>query len=136
MEITYHHTDIDRVAQEVLTHWHTPILLFEAPMGAGKTTFIKALCQTLGVKEAISSPTFSLVNCYMDSKNNPIYHFDLYRLNSLEEALDIGIEDYLDSGHRCLIEWPDKIRQLLPKTIQTIRINADDTSTRTLQLEG
>ena len=113
-----------------------PILLFEAPMGAGKTTFIKALCHTLGVKEAISSPTFSLVNCYMDSKKNPIYHFDLYRLNSLEEALDIGIEDYLDSGHRCMIEWPDKIRQLLPKTIQIIRIKTDDTSTRTLQLEG
>lgn len=92
---------------------HT-ILCFEGEMGAGKTTFIKALCQHLGVTDDISSPTFSLVNEYRNAHNQPIYHFDFYRLNDPREAEDIGAAEYFDSGYLCLIEWPSRIEALLP----------------------
>ncbi|AII54099.1 tRNA (adenosine(37)-N6)-threonylcarbamoyltransferase complex ATPase subunit type 1 TsaE [Hymenobacter sp. APR13] len=91
------------------------IVCFEGEMGAGKTTFIKALCVSLGVPEGeVSSPTFSLVNEYRDARNQPIYHFDFYRLNHPGEAEDIGALEYFDSGYLCLIEWPSRIEALLP----------------------
>lgn len=90
------------------------IVCFEGEMGAGKTTFIKALCRSLGVQEAVSSPTFSLVNEYRTAQQQPIYHFDFYRLDNPAEAEGIGALEYFDSGYLCLIEWPSRIAGLLP----------------------
>lgn len=87
--------------------------LLRGELGAGKTTLTKEICKQLGVEEIVNSPTFSLVNTYELPNGTPVYHFDLYRLRDLEEALDIGFEEYLDSGYICLIEWPDKIEPLL-----------------------
>lgn len=93
----------------------TDIFLFRGEMGAGKTTLIRVLCEALGVMDDISSPTFSLVNTYEGSEG-PIHHFDLYRINGPDELLDIGIEEYLDSGYLCLVEWPEVAPDLFPKS--------------------
>ena len=108
------------------------IMLYGA-MGAGKTTFTKAFCYYLGVKNATSSPTFSLVNDYVFKENNiekHIYHIDLYRLKNLDEALDIGIEDYLYDDNYCLIEWPQIIEPLLDETVLKISIEITGKSAR------
>jgi tRNA threonylcarbamoyladenosine biosynthesis protein TsaE len=90
------------------------VIAFYGEMGAGKTTFIRAVCHAMGVTENVSSPTFSLVNQYANKQNDPVYHFDFFRIESEREAVDIGCEEYFDSGHFCLIEWPEKILNLLP----------------------
>ena len=90
------------------------VFAFYGAMGAGKTTFIKALCKVLNVNDNVNSPTFSLVNEYHTIKNDTIFHFDFYRINSLSEAYDMGYEDYFYSGNYCFIEWPEKIEELLP----------------------
>ena len=91
------------------------VLCFEGEMGAGKTTLIKAFCETLGVPAAdVSSPTFSLVNEYRDAADRPVYHFDFYRLTDPHEAAQIGALDYFDSGYLCLLEWPSRVEALLP----------------------
>ena len=90
------------------------VFAFNGPMGAGKTTFIRAICQELGVQDTVNSPTFSIVNEYEAADGRTIYHFDCYRINRVQEALDLGAEEYLYSGHTCLIEWPDLIAPLLP----------------------
>lgn len=98
------------------------IVAFFAPMGAGKTTFTTAICKELGVREdAVSSPTFAIVNEYRAADGSPVYHFDFYRITKLAEALDIGLYDYLDSGALCLIEWPENIEDLLPE--ETLRVS-------------
>lgn len=132
METAYALSELKPIAQQIIAQWKHPILLLEAPMGAGKTTLIKALCSELGVMQAVSSPTFSLVNSYQDSEGKTLYHFDLYRLNSLEEAMDIGIEEYLDSGARCMIEWPERIRPLLSDAFHQIQIEPLGANTRKL----
>ena len=97
------------------------VFAFFGKMGAGKTTFIKALCEELGVTDIVNSPTFSIVNEYQsDVLNEPIYHFDFYRIKKLEEAYDMGAEDYFYSGHPCLIEWPELIEDILPE--ETVRV--------------
>lgn len=98
------------------------VFAFDAPMGTGKTTFIKALCEELGVEDVINSPTFSIINEYRsDSSGELIYHFDCYRLDKLDDALNLGVEDYLMSGALCFIEWPDVIREVLPAdTVEVI----------------
>ena len=98
------------------------IFAFNAEMGAGKTTFIKQLCLTLGSKDNLSSPTYSIVNEYRSSKNK-IYHFDFYRIKSVDEIVKIGFEDYVFSGDYCFIEWPDLALPLLPKPYLSIVIN-------------
>lgn len=105
-------------------------MAFYAEIGAGKTTFIQALCKQLGVVERVTSPTFSLVNEYSPGKNKLIYHIDLYRLNSFQEALDIGIEDYLYGPEYTFLEWPDIIETLLPEQVIRIKIKILDNSTR------
>jgi tRNA threonylcarbamoyladenosine biosynthesis protein TsaE len=98
------------------------IVVFDGEMGAGKTTFIKYICKELGVTETVNSPTFSIVNEYLSSNQNFIYHFDFYRLNSEEEAYNIGVEEYFYSGNICLIEWASKIPNLLPDKYILVKI--------------
>ncbi len=115
--------DIDNAAIDFLkkTQGHK-IIAFYAPMGAGKTTFISAVCRALGVREdAVSSPTFAIVNEYRAEGGEPLYHFDFYRISKDEEAYDIGFFDYVDSGKLCLIEWPENIENLLPE--ETLRVS-------------
>jgi len=130
--------DIDRAAKEFLSGiGNNKIIAFYARMGAGKTTFTTALCRLLGVKEdAVSSPTFAIVNEYRDASGEPVFHFDFYRITRLSEALDIGFYDYVDSGYLCLIEWPENIEDILPEeTLKvTIRVNPDES--RTLEWES
>ena len=90
------------------------VFLFYGSMGAGKTTFIRAICEELGVTDVVNSPTFAIVNEYTDGKGQPIYHFDFYRINKVEEAYDFGYEDYFYSGNVCFVEWPEMIEELLP----------------------
>jgi len=113
------------------------ILLLTGELGAGKTTLVKALCKGLGSDDEISSPTFSLVNEYRDASDEPIYHIDLYRLTSLDEALGMGIEEYLNSGAWCFIEWPELIIPLVTDEI-AVRVNLepqDDGSRRIVILK-
>jgi tRNA threonylcarbamoyladenosine biosynthesis protein TsaE len=98
------------------------IFAFSGQMGAGKTTFIKAVCENLGVADTISSPTFSLVNEYLSSKGEKIYHFDFYRINDINEAYDMGFEEYVYSKAYCFIEWPEKIDGLLPNDCVKVNI--------------
>ena len=103
-------------------------------MGAGKTTFISALCRELGVREdAVGSPTFAIVNEYRTASGDPVFHFDFYRIERPEEALDIGLYDYLDSGCLCLIEWPENIEGLLPDDTLIVNIDVLPDGTRNLR---
>lgn len=112
------------------------IIAFYAPMGAGKTTFTTALCHRLGVSEdAVSSPTFSIVNEYRTSGGDSIYHFDFYRITRVEEAFDIGLYDYLDSGSLCLIEWPENIEQILPEETLKVTITVLPDESRVISWE-
>jgi len=112
-----------------------PVILFEGPMGAGKTTLIKEVCRQLGVQENVSSPTFALVNEYEASEGKLIYHFDFYRINDEREALNIGALEYFDSGRMCLIEWPSMIKSLLPEHYLLVNLQpAADSETRTMTL--
>ena len=108
------------------------IIAFYGAMGAGKTTFITALCRTLGVKDDVNSPTFTIVNEYRSGSGEPVYHFDFYRINRLSEAMDIGLYEYFDSGNLCLIEWPEMIEELLPEETLKVQILTDDARTRSL----
>ena len=110
------------------------VFIFQAPMGAGKTTFIKALCKYLKVHDNTSSPTFSIVNEY-HSANGPIYHFDFYRLKSEQEAFDLGYEEYFYSGAYCFIEWPEKIPNLIPEDAAMIQIKVYEDQSRTIKLK-
>ena len=106
------------------------IWAFYGEMGAGKTTFIRVICNLMGVNENVSSPTFSLINEYVDSAGNTIYHFDFYRIETEKEAVDIGCEEYFEIGSLCLIEWPEKILNLLPHPHVKIEITTEDTKRR------
>ena len=112
------------------------LIAFYAPMGAGKTTFTTSLCHVLGVREdAVGSPTFAIVNEYKTSGGKMIYHFDFYRISRLEEAMDIGLYDYLDSGNLCLMEWPENIEPLLPEETLKVKIDVKADGSRVLTWE-
>jgi len=123
--------DIERAAREFLSlkGCATIVALYGA-MGAGKTTFTKALCKVLGVPDSVNSPTFTIINEYRTTAGDPVYHFDFYRINKLEEAYDIGFDEFVDSGWLCLIEWPEKIEGLLPEETLKVYINVLDNESR------
>ncbi|MCB0443209.1 MAG: tRNA (adenosine(37)-N6)-threonylcarbamoyltransferase complex ATPase subunit type 1 TsaE [Flavobacterium sp.] len=123
--------EIEKIAQAVLDKQPQKIILFKGQMGAGKTTFIKALAKVLGVQNTTSSPTFSLVNEYQ-TPTDLVYHFDMYRIKNENEALDFGIDDYLYSGHWCFIEWAEKIPNLIPERHTVITIEVLDNGNRKL----
>lgn len=135
MEIIVNTTaDLSVAAQTLLNRFPKDrIFLLYGPMGAGKTTFIKYLCEQLGVKDSTSSPTFSIVNEY-DSDSGPIYHFDFYRIKDEQEAFDFGYEEYFYSGAYCFIEWPEKIPNLLPEEAKEIHISIIDAATRKISI--
>lgn len=140
MEIVVKNIDqLEEVVEKLLQFaGKQKIIVFNGEIGAGKTTFIKRFCKHLGVQEEVTSPTFSLINEYPYTDKNGqealIFHADLYRLKSLEEAIDIGIEDYLYSGNYCLIEWPDLINPLLPLDVVRVEIEITEDSKRKIVL--
>jgi tRNA threonylcarbamoyladenosine biosynthesis protein TsaE len=111
------------------------IFAFFGQMGAGKTTFIKAICKELGVADAVNSPTFTIVNEYRAAKGFPIYHFDFYRINKITEAYDIGIDEYFCGDGLCLIEWPEKIKEILPDDCFQVFVYVDDEGNRTIEID-
>lgn len=115
--------DLENVAQKLIREAEANrVIIFNGEMGSGKTTFIKAIGHVLGVKEGMSSPTFSIVNEYETGSGEKIYHFDFYRLKNESEAYDIGTEEYFDSGAYCFVEWPDKVQSLLPQKYVEVNI--------------
>ena len=134
MEITFSLDEINDVAKKILEQNLNKVILFYGEMGVGKTTFIKALAKEIGVYEATSSPTFSLVNEYQTINNQVIYHFDFYRLNTEIEALDMGVDEYLYSGNWCFIEWAEKIPNLVPESHSVIAILLHSDGRRSLKL--
>ena len=125
-------SDLDSAAAEFLRMTEgRSLVAFYAPMGAGKTTFITAICRVLGVRDdAVASPTFAIVNEYQAASGEPVYHFDFYRITKDSEALDIGLYDYLDSGSLCLMEWPENIEDLLPEETLKVGISVLESGER------
>ena len=107
------------------------IFAFYGKMGAGKTTFIKAICEQMGVRDVVTSPTFAIVNEYTDGRDNSLYHFDFYRIEKLEEVYDMGYEDYFYSGNVCFLEWPELIEEILPNDTVRVTISEQADGTRT-----
>jgi len=129
-----HLDDIDSVAYRLLAVGREqPVWLFEGDMGAGKTTLIKALCRALGVLNPVQSPTYSIVNEYTTHEGHPVYHFDCYRLRNEAEALDIGIEEYFDSGNYCFIEWPERVVSLWPARYFQVQLTPGPDDQRTIE---
>ncbi len=126
--------DIDHIreaAKEFILHMPKGnVFAFYGKMGAGKTTFIKAVCEELGVDDVITSPTFAIINEYHTDKEDTIYHFDFYRIKKLEEVYDMGYEDYFYSGRLCFIEWPELIEELLPEDVTKVRMKENRTGER------
>ena len=130
--------DLERAAHEFASLMDDrTVYAFYGPMGAGKTTFISALCRELGVTDDLaSSPSFSIINEYRsDTTAELIYHFDLYRLENLDEAIEIGTEDYFDSGALCLLEWPERIEDILPDDTVRVRLTVNPDDSRTLSFD-
>jgi tRNA threonylcarbamoyladenosine biosynthesis protein TsaE len=133
MQTVYSLHDLEQVAAAVIEAAKDErIWLIDGDMGAGKTTLVKAMAKQLGVVNTVSSPTFSIVNEYRDREGKTIYHFDFYRLKSEAEAYDIGVDEYLESGNVCWIEWSEKIPSLLPDHYFKIQLEVNDPQTRTI----
>lgn len=128
--------DLSKVAELVLESLNgRNVVAFFAPMGAGKTTLISTLMESLGSEDIVTSPTFALVNQYYTAEREPVYHFDFYRINSINEAFDMGYEEYFYSGDLCLVEWPEKVEQLLPNDTMVVKIEILDENTRRFTIE-
>ena len=126
-------SDLNVVADKFLRAMRgKKVFAFFGPMGVGKTTFIKALCNELGVVEIVTSPTFALVNEYQTGGGDVIYHFDFYRIEKIEEVYDLGYEEYFYSGNYCFIEWPDKVAEILPENIAYVQLVENEDGSRTI----
>jgi tRNA threonylcarbamoyladenosine biosynthesis protein TsaE len=137
MQIEYSIQDIKAAAQQLWQlHQHSQVWAFHGEMGAGKTTFIHALCEVLGVTSAIGSPTYSIINEYESTSAGTIYHLDLYRLRGEEEAMQAGVEDVLYSGKLCLVEWPEKAEGLLPEDSLHLQLELLDESRRRISIRN
>lgn len=130
---TYSLEELPEIAGWILEHVHSGLILFHGEMGVGKTTLIKELAGKLGVTDVITSPTFSIVNEYI-LETQKIYHFDFYRIESEEEVLDIGIEDYFEMGSWLFVEWPEKVKRLLPDEGTSIEIIKNLNGSRTIKI--
>ena len=135
MNKNYSLEDLSEVATTIISSVENKTLLFYGQMGVGKTTLIKEVCKQLGVLDNISSPTFSLVNEYQTSINEKVFHFDFYRIEDEEEALDMGIEEYFYESNWCLIEWPENIENLLPLDAVQIHLSILHDGQRNIQLK-
>ena len=129
---------LDEAARQFLSEiGDNKLIAFYAPMGAGKTTFTTAVCKVLGVSaDAVSSPTFAIINEYRTASGEPVFHFDFYRIEKAAEALDIGLYDYLDSGALCLMEWPENIEDLLPQETLKVGISVNPDGSRLLSWDN
>jgi tRNA threonylcarbamoyladenosine biosynthesis protein TsaE len=132
MILKYSLKDIDKIARKLLEESKTKTILFKGEMGSGKTTLISAMVKILGGESKVSSPTFSIVNEYK-VKSDIVYHFDFYRIKNQIEALDIGIEDYFYSGNWNFVEWPDKIKPLIPNNTTTVKLSILSNQERELE---
>ena len=132
MIYTFKATDLKIIGKYLIEDLSTKIVRIDGPMGAGKTTLISSICKSLGVEEPISSPTFSLVNTYK-SRDGIIYHFDFYRIQNAHEALDIGLEEYLESGNLCFMEWAEKIITHLPLNYDHYKLEVIDKEHRKIK---
>lgn len=110
------------------------LIAFYGHMGAGKTTFIKALCEELGVEDVVNSPTFAIVNEYTDGEGESVFHFDFYRIKSLDEAFGIGFDNYMESGCFCFMEWPEKVEEILPEETLRVEISEQEDGTRLIKI--
>jgi tRNA threonylcarbamoyladenosine biosynthesis protein TsaE len=135
MNKNYSLNDLAAIAKEVIATAKNKTLLFKGKMGVGKTTLIKEICLVLGVKDAVSSPTFSLVNEYHTLENDIVFHFDFYRISTEEEALDMGIEEYLYQNNWCFVEWPENIENLVPLDAVQIHLAVLENGQRNIQLK-
>jgi len=125
--------ELEKAAKELVNQFQdSRVFAFYGKMGAGKTTFIQALCKVLGSNDNVTSPTFALINEYKTPDNTSIFHFDFYRIKNLEEAFDLGYEDYLYSSSYCFIEWPEKIEPLLPENIVEVKIGIGENESRVI----
>ena len=135
--VIHHIDEIRDVARSFIEAMgDSTVFAFRGSMGVGKTTFIKALCEELGIDDVINSPTFAIINEYRSATTGElIYHFDCYRINKLQEAYDLGAEDYFASGALCFIEWPEKIEELLPDDCVNVEITETDGGVRTVNID-
>jgi tRNA threonylcarbamoyladenosine biosynthesis protein TsaE len=132
MVYTFKATDLKIIGKYLIEDLSTKVVRIDGPMGAGKTTLISSICKSLGVEEPISSPTISLVNTYK-SRDGIIYHFDFYRIQNAHEALDIGLEEYLESGNLCFMEWAEKIIPHLPLNYDHYKLEVIDKEHRKIK---
>lgn len=135
MKLKYSLKELPNIATHIINNVANKTVLFYGEMGIGKTTLIKELLKQLGSDDLVSSPTFSLVNEYWSKKEGKIYHFDFYRIENEEEALDIGIEDYFGNHNWCFIEWPENIKNLLPLNAVEIYLSLNEDGKRSLEIK-
>lgn len=134
MNIDFTLSELPEIANKIIQEVPHKVLLFYGKMGVGKTTLIKEIVKQLKVEDLVSSPTFSLVNEYRTNEGETIYHFDFYRIEKDEEALDIGIDDYFYNNEWCLVEWPEKVKNLLPLNAVEIHLSMNDDGSRNIRI--
>ncbi len=135
MFLAYDLSEIESVAEKMISAIQHRVILFNGEMGAGKTTLIKEIAKQMGVTEPTGSPTYVLVNEYHTQNHQVIYHFDAYRLKDINEAYDMGFDEYLDSGNYCFIEWPERVTAILPEKYTTVTIKKISEDRRTVQVD-